>query len=33
MTNVRKMNTKERFDLANELLERISSEPEFDASS
>ncbi len=25
------MNAKERFDSANELVERISSEPEFDA--
>jgi len=31
MTKLRKMNAKERFDLANELAERISSEPEFDA--
>lgn len=31
MTELRKMNAKERFDLANELAERISSEPEFDA--
>ncbi len=31
MTKVRKMNAKERFDLANELVERICSEPEFDA--
>ena len=31
MPEVRKMNAKERFDLAKELVERISSEPEFDA--
>lgn len=31
MPEVRRMNVKERFDLANELVERISSEPEFDA--
>lgn len=31
MTKVRKINVKERFDLANELVERICSEPEFDA--
>lgn len=31
MTKVRKINAKERFDLANELVERICSEPEFDA--
>lgn len=31
MTKLRKMNAKERFDLANELVERICSEPEFDA--
>ncbi|MDP3105695.1 MAG: hypothetical protein Q8M95_13930 [Candidatus Methanoperedens sp.] len=31
MTELRKMNAKERFDSANELVERISSEPEFDA--
>jgi hypothetical protein len=31
MPELRKMNAKERFDLANELAERISSEPEFDA--
>ena len=31
MTKLRKMNAKKRFDLADELAERISSEPEFDA--
>lgn len=31
MPEVRRMNVKKRFDLANELMERISSEPEFDA--
>lgn len=31
MIKLRKMNAKEQFDLANELLEHISSEPEFDA--
>ena len=30
MTEVRKMNAKERFDLANELVERMCSDPDFD---
>ncbi len=31
MTKVRKMKPKERFELAHELIERICSEPDFDA--
>ncbi|NMG82584.1 MAG: hypothetical protein GIS02_02375 [Methanosarcinales archaeon] len=30
MTKVRKMNAKERFDLADEMAERICSDPDFD---
>jgi hypothetical protein len=31
MTKVRMLDEKERFDLANEIVERICSDPDFDA--
>jgi len=31
MTKLRKLDGKERFDLANEIVERICSDPDFDA--